>query len=95
MFMDHDHCFHYIKDLAEHVFNNMDKCSSARNLLEDKQDQSVGEMLTVNFGTPNIFITLLFELDYGTNPPLGTLMVWHIQLCMHLKCCIFAGNTWT
>jgi hypothetical protein len=29
----------------------------------------------VNFGTPNIFVTLWFELDYGTNPPLGTLMI--------------------
>jgi hypothetical protein len=32
-------------------------------------------MLTVNFGAPNIFVTLWFELDYATNPPLGTLMI--------------------
>jgi hypothetical protein len=32
-------------------------------------------MLTVYFGTPNMFIALRFELDYGTNPPLGTLMI--------------------
>jgi hypothetical protein len=32
-------------------------------------------MLTVNFGTPNIFIILLFEIDYGTNQPIGTLML--------------------
>jgi hypothetical protein len=44
-------------------------------LLEDKQDLSVGEMLTVYFGTPNMFITLWFGFDYGTNPPLGTLMI--------------------
>jgi hypothetical protein len=31
-------------------------------------------MLTWYFGTPNIFITLWFGLDYETNPPLGTLM---------------------
>jgi hypothetical protein len=30
--------------------------------------------LTVYFGTPNMFITLLFGFDYGTNPPLGTLI---------------------
>ena len=53
----------------------MDKSSFARNLLEDEQDLNVGEMLTVYYGTPNMFITLWFELDYGTNPPLGTLMI--------------------
>jgi hypothetical protein len=44
-------------------------------LLEDEQDLSMGEMLTVYFGTPNMFITLWFEFDYGTNPPLGTLTI--------------------
>jgi hypothetical protein len=44
-------------------------------LLEDEQDLSVGEMLTVYFGTPNMFITLWFGFDYGTNPPLGTLII--------------------
>jgi hypothetical protein len=29
----------------------------------------------VYFGTPNMFITLWFGLDYGTNPPLGTLII--------------------
>ena len=62
------------EELAEHVFNTMDKSSFARNLLEDEQDLSVEEMLTVYFGTPNMFITLWFGFDYGTNPPLGTLM---------------------
>jgi hypothetical protein len=32
-------------------------------------------VLTVNFGAPNIFVTLFFQLDYGTNLPLGTLMI--------------------
>ena len=63
------------EELAEHVFNTLDKSSFARNLLEVEQDLSVGEMLTVNFGAPNMFITLWFELHYGTNPPLGTLMI--------------------
>jgi hypothetical protein len=44
-------------------------------LLEDEQELSVGEMLTVYFGTPNMFITLWFGFDYGTNPPLGTLII--------------------
>jgi hypothetical protein len=74
-------------------FNSMDKCSFARNLLEDEQDLSVGEMLTVNSCTPNIYITLWFELDYGTNPPLDTLIIWQVQLCMCIwKCCVFAGK---
>jgi hypothetical protein len=44
-------------------------------LLEDEQDLSVGEMLPVYFGTPNMFITLWFGFDYGTNLPLGTQIV--------------------
>jgi hypothetical protein len=42
-------------------------------LLKDEQDLSVGEMLY--FGAPNMFITLWFVFDYGTNPPLGTLII--------------------
>jgi hypothetical protein len=29
----------------------------------------------VYFGIPNMFITLQFGFDYGTNPPLGTLII--------------------
>jgi hypothetical protein len=32
-------------------------------------------VLTVYFGTPSMFITLWFGIDYGTNPPLGTLIM--------------------
>jgi hypothetical protein len=32
-------------------------------------------LLTAYFGTPNMFITLWFGFDYGTNPPLGTLII--------------------
>jgi hypothetical protein len=31
-------------------------------LLEDEQELCVGEMLTVYFGAPNMFITLWFDL---------------------------------
>jgi hypothetical protein len=48
---------------------------SKDNFLEDEQGLSMGEMLTVNFGTPNMFITLWFGFDYETNLPLGTLMI--------------------
>jgi hypothetical protein len=57
--------------LAEHIFNTLDKSSFTRNLLRDEQDP----ILTVYFGTPNIFITLCFGFDYETNPPLDTLMI--------------------
>jgi hypothetical protein len=43
--------------------------------LEDEQELSVGEMLTVYFGAPSTFITIWFGFDYGTNPPLGTLII--------------------
>jgi hypothetical protein len=32
-------------------------------------------LLTVYFGTPNMFLTLWFGFVYGTNPPLGTLII--------------------
>jgi hypothetical protein len=35
----------------------------------------VGEMLTVYFGAPSMFITLWFGFDYGSNLPLGTLII--------------------
>jgi hypothetical protein len=36
---------------------------------------SDGRLLTVYFGAPSMFITLWFGFDYGTNPPLGTLII--------------------
>jgi hypothetical protein len=42
-------------------------------LLKDEQDLSVGEMLMVYFGIANMFITVWFGFDYGTNPPLSIL----------------------
>jgi hypothetical protein len=42
---------------------------------EDVLGLSMGEMLTVNYGARNVFVTLWIELDYVTNPPLGTLMI--------------------
>jgi hypothetical protein len=32
-------------------------------------------LLMVYFGAPSMFITLWFGFDYGTNPPLGTLIL--------------------
>jgi hypothetical protein len=34
-----------------------------------------GQLLTVYFGTTSMFITLWFGFDYGTNPPLGKLII--------------------
>jgi hypothetical protein len=44
-------------------------------LLKDEQELSVGDMLTVYFGAPSMFIKLWFGFDYGTNPPLVTLII--------------------
>jgi hypothetical protein len=35
----------------------------------------VSLLLTMYFGTPSMFITLLFGFDYGTNTPVGTLII--------------------
>jgi hypothetical protein len=62
------------KELVEHDFNTSEKFFY-EYLLEHEQDLSVGEMLTVYFGTPNIFMTLWFGFDCRTIPPLGTLII--------------------
>jgi hypothetical protein len=62
------------KELADHDFNTLDKVL-LEYLLKDEQDLSVGEMLMMYFGTPSMFVTLWFGFDYGTNPPLGTLII--------------------
>jgi hypothetical protein len=40
-----------------------------------EDDQGTIWLLTVYFGAPSMFITLWFGFDYGTNPPLGTLII--------------------
>jgi hypothetical protein len=37
--------------------------------------EDLERVLTVYFGAPSMFITLWFGFDYGTNPPLGTLII--------------------
>jgi hypothetical protein len=39
------------------------------------KDCAFAYMLMVCFGSPSMFITLWFGFDYGTNPPLGTLII--------------------
>jgi hypothetical protein len=41
----------------------------------DATYQQAIQVLTVYFGAPSMFITLWFGFDYGTNPPLGTLII--------------------
>jgi hypothetical protein len=51
-------------------------CSGTRmDLAMVKQEQGETLLLTVYFGTHRMFITLWFGFDYGTNPPLGTLII--------------------
>jgi hypothetical protein len=45
-------------------------------LKKGEQQRRPTWLLKVYFGTPNMFITLWFGLDYETNPPLGTLMIY-------------------
>jgi hypothetical protein len=42
---------------------------------EGREEYNPDELSTVYFGTPNMFITLWFGFVYGTNPPLGTLII--------------------
>jgi hypothetical protein len=58
-------------------------------LLEDEQDLSVGKMLTVYFGTPNMFITLWFGFVYGTNLPLGTLIIYKFVFVHAFRSVVF------
>jgi hypothetical protein len=52
-----------------------------------------GTLLTVYFGTPNMFITLWFGFVYGTNPLLGTLIISQAHLCACIwKCCVYVGK---
>jgi hypothetical protein len=86
MFMYDDHCFMFIilkindwltceERISEARFQHLGQKIFYEYLLEDEQDLSMGEMLMVYFGTSNMFITLWFGFDYGTNPPLGTLII--------------------
>jgi hypothetical protein len=50
-------------------------------------------MLTVYFGAPNMFITLWFGFDYGTNLPLGTLIIQTVHLRVRIwKCYVYVGK---
>jgi hypothetical protein len=54
--------------------------STAEGMEVERMNGSIDEvgqaaLLTVYFGTPNMFITLRFGFAYGTNPPLGTLII--------------------
>jgi hypothetical protein len=71
MFMFDDQCFMFIiltiKDwltcearISGARFQHLGQKIFYEYLLEDEQDLSVGEMLTVYFGTPNMFITLVW-----------------------------------
>jgi hypothetical protein len=60
-------CIHYLLDC--------DLWLRVREFWEEAVERLCCRLLTVYFGTPNMFITLWFGFDYGTNPPLGTLII--------------------
>jgi hypothetical protein len=43
--------------------------------VEEEEEEEASLLLTVYFGTLNMFIRHSFGFDYETNPPLGTLMI--------------------
>jgi hypothetical protein len=45
----------------------------------------------VNFCTPNVFVTLWFELDYVINPPLDTLMIYKFNFICAFGSVVFKG----
>jgi hypothetical protein len=57
----------------------VDTCSNNAVITDEIRNLAAGPlftvMLTVYFGAPSMFITLWFGFDYGTNPPLGTLII--------------------
>jgi hypothetical protein len=59
-------------DMVRQILHNQQQMNQRRN---DQQDEDPRVVLTVYFGTPSMFITLWFGFDYGTNPPLGTLII--------------------
>jgi hypothetical protein len=72
---------HVIKECPNNrtiLVNDQGEYESASEEEQEAFDEGQFEdatVLTVYFGTPNMFITLWFGFDYGTNLPLGTLII--------------------
>jgi hypothetical protein len=71
------------REVAEHKLNIMPGSKPVKQRLcrfNNEKCKAIARgdheapLLTVHFGTPNMFIRLWFGFDYGTNPPLGTLI---------------------
>jgi hypothetical protein len=71
------------KELAEHDFNTLNKV--LLRVLAQGQARSMcgGDVVGVFWYTKNVHYTLVW-IDYGTNPPLGTLLIQQV----HLRVCI-------
>jgi hypothetical protein len=68
---------------------------SGGSLVQESKSLSQ-RLLTVYFGTPNMFITLWFGLDYETNPPLRTTNdITSLSSYVHLEVLCFCRKTWT
>jgi hypothetical protein len=67
--------------LSDEFFSIDQSCGPVESSSESSTHQRAGghlvaaDVLTVYFGAPSMFITLCFGFDYGTNPPLGTLII--------------------
>jgi hypothetical protein len=60
---------------AESLEKELNMARKHSAMLQSKLDGAFAQLLTVYFGAPSMFITLWFGFDYGTNPPLGTLII--------------------
>jgi hypothetical protein len=59
---------------VEHDYNTLDEVL-LRVLARGRARAKRGGDVDGVFGTPNMFIILWFGFVYGTNPPLGTLII--------------------
>jgi hypothetical protein len=58
-----------------HTYSNLREKKKNKKKKLQQAIESQRKVLTVYFGEPSMFITLWFAFDYGTNPPLGTLII--------------------
>jgi hypothetical protein len=49
--------------------------TTCEQLARGRAKSKGGGMLAVNFRQPRTFVMLWFELHFGTNPPLGIIMI--------------------
>jgi hypothetical protein len=72
---DSDDFVEYITNAHNPKYKSVSRQTTTRDITKYFTDKKAKLVLTVYFGTPSMFITLWFGFDYGTNSPLGTLII--------------------